>query len=131
MSREEKGLVDLEVEAMLRKGTIQKVRSQGGQFLSNIFLVAKKIWGDQTCHKSKAPECLYTLPTFQNGGFAFTKRSVERETLFVLNRFEGRILLCPSPQQPEKVHQISVGGAALRISMPVFQSRPHGFSQRY
>lgn len=47
MSREEKGLVDLEVEAMLRKGTIQKVRSQGGQFLSNIFLVAKKSGGNR------------------------------------------------------------------------------------
>ena len=44
---EQSALIDKEIDAMLRKGAIQKVRSQRDQFLSNLFLVEKKEGGNR------------------------------------------------------------------------------------
>ena len=35
-------LINSEIQEMLRKGAIQKVEAEAGQFLSNLFLVGKK-----------------------------------------------------------------------------------------
>ena len=47
MNMEQSALIDKEIDAMLRKGAIQKVRSQRDQFLSNLFLVEKKEGGNR------------------------------------------------------------------------------------
>ena len=47
MNMEQSALIDKEIDAMLRKGAIQKVRSQRDQFLSNLFLVEKKDGGNR------------------------------------------------------------------------------------
>ena len=46
MSVQEYELINQEVEAMLRKGTIHLVHSKESQFLSNLFLVPKKDGGE-------------------------------------------------------------------------------------
>jgi len=45
MSKDEMALVDVEVEGLLRKGAICRVTAVPGQFVSNLFLVAKKSGG--------------------------------------------------------------------------------------
>ena len=42
LSKEDEGLVDLEVEKLLRKGAIEEVEPCKNQFLSNIFTIPKK-----------------------------------------------------------------------------------------
>ena len=75
--------------------------------------------GQQASDKFKTSECLHSISTFQNGGFALIKRSVERERLSVQDRSERRLLLCSSSQKPEKIYSVSLGGAAIRIFMPM------------
>ena len=86
MSREEKDLVQKEVEAMLaqnQKGSISK------QYLSG----SQETRGQPASDKLETSECLYSLPTFQNGGFGSFKGYVERERLYGQNRPPRRILL--------------------------------------
>ena len=42
LTREEESLVEEELEALIRKGAIKKVKHQKGDFLRNLFLVPKK-----------------------------------------------------------------------------------------
>ena len=46
MSKEQRDLVELEIQTMLRKGAISRVQHIQGEFLSNLFLVEKKDGGN-------------------------------------------------------------------------------------
>ena len=46
-NKDQKELIDLEVKEMLEKGAISKVSHEEEKFLSEIFLVRKKDWGNK------------------------------------------------------------------------------------
>ena len=45
VNQEERLQINSEIKEMLRKGAIQQVKSEPGEFLSNLFLVNKKVGG--------------------------------------------------------------------------------------
>ena len=60
LTKKEESLVDLEIQAMLRKDAIQMVEKSQNQFLSPIFLVEKKDWLPVS-DKSEKVEPKYSL----------------------------------------------------------------------
>ena len=83
MSREEKDLVQKEVEAMLAKGAIQRTQSQKGQFLSNIFLVAKKQGGNRPVINLKHLNAYIPYQHFKMEGLGLLKDMLKEKDYMV------------------------------------------------
>ena len=113
-------LVTKEVESMLKKGTIQKASVEKGQFLSNLFLVAKKDGGTDPCNKLKKSESIHSLSSLQNGRLAFAEGNAERERLHVQDRHEGCLVLCSTASKILEVHPVLLERSVTQIPVSIF-----------
>ena len=116
---------------MLRKGAIQQLKSQPGEFLSNLFLVNKKDGGNKSCNKSQISEQLHTLPKFQNGRNAFNKGSSPRTRLSDRDRSKRCLFWHTSRQKLRKIYLFLMGREFIRIPLLMFWpgSRPSDFHE--
>ena len=76
---------------MIRKRAIKKVAPVEGQYLSNLFLVGKKV-GKPSNDKHQRTKRFNLLYSFQNGGYAYSKRIFSTKRLNVRNRSKKCIL---------------------------------------
>ena len=81
LNQEQQKQVDLEVKAMLEKGSISKVCQQ---FVSD----QQKRWWEPTSHKFEGSESVHSIQTLQDGRFALSEVCVAKEGLHVQNRPE-------------------------------------------
>ena len=79
MSMQESELINQEVEAMLRKGPVHLVHSKDSQFLSKLFLVPKKDWGNRPVINLKALNSFIPYSHFKMEGLHLLK-DLLRET---------------------------------------------------
>ena len=65
---------------MLNKGAIVETPNYlEGQFISNLFLVEKKRWGELSSNKLETSESVYTLPALQDWQFALSLKHSKEE----------------------------------------------------
>ena len=83
----------------------------------------EKRWGKQTNYKFEKFKQFHTLSPFQNGKFAFTKRSTAAKRFYVQNRPKRRLFLRTNKQKLKKISEISMGRKPIRVPLPLFWSR--------
>ena len=133
VNKEERLQINSEIKEMLRKGAIQQLKSQPGEFLSNLFLVNKKDGGNKSCNKSQISEQLHTLPKFQNGRNAFNKGSSPRTRLSDRDRSKRCLFWHTSRQKLRKIYLFLMGREFIRIPLLMFWpgSRPSDFHETW
>ena len=90
------------------------------EFLSNIFIVKKEGWRQQTCDQLEGVKPIYYFPTFQNGGFTVAEISLAKKRVHVQTRLQGRIFPCPTFSGRPKESDVSMGRNPVPVSMLVF-----------
>ena len=83
----------------------------------------QKGWGQQASDQSEKFECFRPIPTFQNGGVAFSERDVAGERFYVQNRLERCLLLHSTSSEIPKVYPFHVERQPIRISLSLFRAR--------
>lgn len=74
--------------------------------------------------KSKKPELLRTLRTFQDGGLTINSSHVKERRFFMQTRPQGCLLQSSSPHGIVSICEISMGGQPLPIHLPLFWVGP-------
>ena len=82
MNQEERLQINSETKEMLRKGTIQQVKSKPAEFLNNLFLVNNKVGAHRPVINLKFLNS-HTLARFQNGRDDLIKALI-RENYFLI-----------------------------------------------
>ena len=125
LSQEEKILVHREIHKTLNKGAIVETRDHlEGEFISNLFLVEKKDEGNRPVINLKTPKSVYTLPALQDGWFAQSSKHSKEGRLHVQTGFEGFILFSTIKSSLQKFCSVSLVRETLRVSLPLFWTRP-------
>ena len=119
LNKEQQKQVDLEVKAILEKGSISKVCHSKGEFLRSLFLTSKKRWREPTSHKFEGSESVHSLQALQDGRFALPEICVAKRRLHAQNRPEGCILQCSSTQRFTKISTVSLGRKLARVPVPM------------
>ena len=106
----EKELVEEKINEILEKGFIIKVDPSPVQILSNIFTAPKKDAGNR-------PEIgqVYSLSSFQNGGFVSDNRTTFAKRLYVQSGSKGCLLLSSYPSEFTEEPAFPVGSSLYQL----------------
>ena len=81
----------------------------------------KKEWRKSSSDKFEELEQICALPTFQNGRSSLTAFPLRAGRFPLQDRFEGCLLLCPSPSSISEICQVLMAGKRLRVYVPLFR----------
>ena len=119
MNQEERLQINSETKEMLRKGTIQQVKSKPAEFLNNLFLVNNKVGAHRPVINLKFLNS-HTLARFQNGRDGFNKGSNPRKLLFDKDRSKRSLFWDTSRQKLKKIYSFSMGRKFILIPLLMF-----------
>ena len=102
MTREEKSLVDQEVQNLLMKGAIQEVHLSQNHFLSNLFLVPKKSGGHRPVINLKKLNTYIPYNHFKMESISLLKELLRKEDFMCKIDLKDAYLSVPLHQQSQK-----------------------------
>ena len=89
VNQEERLQINSEIKEMLRKGAIQQVKSEPGEFLSNLFLVNKKAGGHRPVINIKFLNSLIPYQHFKMEGMHFIKDLLQEHDFLIKIDLKG------------------------------------------
>ena len=103
-----------EVQKLLAKGTIRKMESCPGQFISSLS-DSQEGWILPSCGESEVTELVHYQDSLQNGRVQYAEGSVVGKQL---DRFEGCVPLGGNEGRAQEVPLLCLGRIDVRISVP-------------
>ena len=123
VNQEERLQINSEIKEMLRKGAFQQVKSEPGEFLSNLFLVNKKDGDHRPVINLKFLNNFIPYQHFKMEGMHLIK-DPPRTRLFYKDRSKRCLFWNTSRQKLNKIYSFSMGRKCIRIPLLIFWHGP-------